>query len=124
MIELDFNRPTGVLKIGGLRAIDWFDDGSMYLLEAPGRSPEIIMALARTFAHTFVLLARDTASHPTLICPSTLCPLPESITPSPLEPAPNSSSYDTALLARAYPTATHASYRSTPFYEPTNYIYA
>ena len=103
VIELDFNRPTGVLKIGGLRAIDWFDDGSMYLLEAPGRAPENIMALARTSADKFVLLAGDTASHPALIRPSTLRPLPESITPSPLEPAPNSSSYDTALLARAYP---------------------
>ena len=122
VIELDFNRPTGVLKIGGLRAIDWFDDGSMYLLEAPGRAPENIMALARTSADKFVLLAGDTASHPALIRPSPLRPLPESITPSPFEPLPNSSSYDTALLAQAHPTAPHASYRSTPFYEPTKYI--
>ena len=122
VIELDFNHPTGVLKIGGLRAIDWFDDGSMYLLEAPGRAPENLMALARTSADKFVLLAGDTTSHPALIRPSTLRPLPESITPSPFEPAPNSSSYDTALLARAHPAAPRASYRSTPFYEPTKYI--
>ena len=33
-------------------------------------------------------------------------------------------SYDTALLARAHPAAPHphASYGSTPFYEPTKYI--
>ena len=32
------------------------------------------------------------------------------------------SSYDTTLLARAHPAASHASYSSTPFYEPTKYI--
>ena len=32
------------------------------------------------------------------------------------------SSYDTTLLARAHPAASHASYGSTPFYEPTKYI--
>jgi len=120
VIELNFNRTTGVLKIGGLRAIDWFGDGALYLLEAPGRAPENIMALARTSADKFVLLAGDTASYPGLIRPSTLRPLPESITPSPFEPAPNSSSYHSALLARAHPAA--LAYRSTPFYEPTKYI--
>ena len=32
------------------------------------------------------------------------------------------SSYDTTLLARAHPAASHASYGSTPFYEPTKCI--
>jgi glyoxylase-like metal-dependent hydrolase (beta-lactamase superfamily II) len=120
VIELDFNRTTGVLKLAGLRAIDWFDDGSLYLLEAPGPAPDQIMALARTSADKFVLLAGDAAIHPGVIRPSTLCPLPDSITPSPFEPAPNSSSYNSALLARAHPSA--QAYRTTPFYQPTKFV--
>lgn len=123
VIELNFNRTAGVLKLGGLRAIDWFDDGSLYLLEAPGATPEQIMALARTSADKFVLLAGDAASHPGVIRPSTLLPLPESITPSPFEPAPNSSTYNSASLARAHPSARGAhAYRTTPFYDSTKYI--
>ena len=98
VIELDFNSTTGVLKFAGLRAIDWFDDGSLYLLEAPRHAPEYIMALARTSADKFVLLAGDVASHPGIIRPSPLCPLPESI------PLSNPSN------------------RTKPFFEPTSYI--
>ena len=50
VIELDFSSTAGEIKLAGLRAIDWFDDGSLYLLEAPGHAPEYIMALARTSA--------------------------------------------------------------------------
>lgn len=122
IIELDFNRSTGVLKLGGLRAIDWFEDGSLYLLEAPGHAPEYIMALARTSADKFVLLAGDAAGHPGVIRPSPLRPLPESIVPSPFEPAPNSSSYSSAHFERAHPSARGPAFRTTPFYEPTAYI--
>jgi glyoxylase-like metal-dependent hydrolase (beta-lactamase superfamily II) len=79
VIEVDFNSTTDALKLAGLRAIDWFDDGSLYFLEAPGHCPEYIMALARTSPDKFVLLAGDIASHPGVIRPSPLCPLPESI---------------------------------------------
>ena len=98
VIELDFSSTTGVLKFAGLRGIDWFDDGSLYLLEAPGHAPEYIMVLAHTSADKFVLLAGDIASHPGVIRPSPLRLLPESI------PWSNSSS------------------RTKPFFELTSYI--
>jgi glyoxylase-like metal-dependent hydrolase (beta-lactamase superfamily II) len=106
LIELDFSSSSSALKIGGLRAIDWFNDGSLYLLEAPGHAPEHIMALARTSANKFVLLTGDAAEHPGVIRPSALCPLPEDI----LLPA--------SLLERAHSSTT---FRTTPFYEPTPY---
>jgi len=98
VIELDFST-SDALKLAGLRAIDWFDDGSLYLLEAPGHAPEYIMALARTSADKFVLLAGDVASHPGVIRPSPLRPLPESI-----------------------PLNSSESSRTTPFFELTSYI--
>jgi len=98
LIELDFSSSSSVLKIGGLRAIDWFNDGSLYLIEAPGHTEEQIMALARTSADKFVLLTGDAAEHPGAFRPS---PLPDTISPS---------------IARANTSAT---FRTTPFYEPT-----
>jgi len=99
IIELDFGSSSSVstLKVAGLRAIDLFDDGSLYLLEAPGHALEYIMALARTSADKFVLLAGDLTSHPGVICPNLL---PGSITPS--------------LTSSSSPT--------TPFFELTSYI--
>ena len=102
LTELDFSR-TDVLKIGGLRVIDWFDDGSLYLLEAPGHAPEHIMALARTSPDKFVLLAGDAAEYPGVIRPSPLRPLPDTV-PSDQVPA--------FLLER------NSAFRTTPFYEP------
>ncbi|KAH8978025.1 beta-lactamase-like protein [Lactarius hatsudake] len=94
LIELDFTT-SRALKIGGLRALDWFDDGSLYLLEAPGHAPEHLMALARTSADRFVLLAGDAAEHAGVLRPSPLRPLPDTLLPG--------------------------SPRTTPFYEPRQY---
>ncbi|KAI9451975.1 beta-lactamase-like protein [Lactarius psammicola] len=113
LVELDFSSNTAdVLKVGGLRAIDWFKDGSFYLLEAPGHAPEHIMALARTSEDKFVLLAGDAADHPGIFRPSPLCPLPDAISPSPFE-------IPTSLLEHVHPSAGGSSFRTTPFYEPT-----
>ncbi|KAI9436214.1 beta-lactamase-like protein [Lactarius indigo] len=108
LIELDFNNNnSSTLKIGGLRAIDWFADGSLYILEAPGHAPEHIMALARTSTDQFVLLAGDAADHPAVFRPSPLRPLPDTLpSPSPPIQAPASSS---------------SSCSTTPFYEPTKH---
>ncbi|KAH9032902.1 beta-lactamase-like protein [Lactarius pseudohatsudake] len=92
LLELDFTT-SSALKIGGLRALDWFGDGSLYLLEAPGHTPEHIMALARTSADKFVLLAGDAAEHAAVLRPSPLRPLPDTLSSS----------------------------RTTPFYEPTQF---
>lgn len=118
LIELDFSNTT--LKIGGLRAIDWFDDGSLYLLEAPGHAPEHLMALARTSAGKFVLLTGDAADHPGLFRPSPLRPLPDTISPSPFEPPTSASSFPGSLLEHVHPSV-GSSFRTTPFYKPTPY---
>lgn len=40
--QLDFGEESHNLTIGGFRAIDFFDDGSFYLLESPGvRSKQV-----------------------------------------------------------------------------------
>ncbi|KAI9451978.1 hypothetical protein BJY52DRAFT_1295304 [Lactarius psammicola] len=113
LIELDFSAST--LKVGGLRAIDWFDDGSLYLLEAPGHTADHIMALGRTSADKFVLLAGDGAHHCGEFRPTPLTPLPDTISPSPLEPPTSASSCPCSLFQPIHPSP--ESFRTTPFYE-------
>ncbi|KAH9173063.1 hypothetical protein EDB89DRAFT_2095422 [Lactarius sanguifluus] len=113
VIELDFSAST--LKIAGLRAIDWFNDGSFYLLEAPGHTADHIMALARTSADKFVLLAGDGAHHCGEFRPTPLTPLPDTIAPSPFEPPTSASSCPCSLFQSIHPSP--APFRTTPFYE-------
>ncbi|KAH9069327.1 beta-lactamase-like protein [Lactarius deliciosus] len=115
VIELDFGSSASTLNIAGLRAIDWFDDGSFYLLEAPGHTADHIMALARTSADKFVLLAGDGAHHCGEIRPTPLTPLPDTISPSPFEPPTSASSCPCSLFQSIHPSP--ESFRTTPFYE-------
>ena len=116
--HLDFSssNSASTLKIAGLPAIDWFNDGSFYLLDAPGHTTDHIMALARTFADKFVLLAGDGAHHCGEFRPTPLAPLPDTISPSPLEPPTSSAPIcPCSLFERIHPSP--GSFRTTPFYE-------
>ncbi|KAJ7281437.1 beta-lactamase-like protein [Mycena rebaudengoi] len=58
---LNFNSTS--LTFSGLKAIDYFGDGSFYLLNTPGHQPGHITALARVTPTSFILLGGDTAHH-------------------------------------------------------------
>ncbi|KAF9267230.1 Metallo-hydrolase/oxidoreductase [Marasmius fiardii PR-910] len=51
------------LRIAGLAAIDFFKDGSLYILDMPGHLPGHIVALARVQPNSFILLGGDTCHH-------------------------------------------------------------
>lgn len=72
------------LSIASLPAVDWFDDGSFYLLHTPGHAVGHMSALARTSAgslsesdDSFVFLAGDVCHHAGELRPHTGCPLPQ-----------------------------------------------
>ncbi|KAJ7784552.1 beta-lactamase-like protein [Mycena metata] len=67
-VPLDFEEST--LVIGGLRAVDFFRDGSFYLLDAPGHLAGHICALARVTPTSFVYLGGDACHHPGMLRPS------------------------------------------------------
>jgi hypothetical protein len=118
LIELDFS--ASQLRVSGLRAIDWFEDGSFYLLEAPGHTIEHIMGLARTSEDNFLLLAGDAAHHAGEFRPNPLLPLPESISPSPFGPPNAVSSCPGSIFEPAHPCAdSQGSFRTTPFLSPS-----
>jgi glyoxylase-like metal-dependent hydrolase (beta-lactamase superfamily II) len=83
-ITLDKDNNTG-LKIGRFDALDFFGDGSFYLLDAPGHAVGHLCALARTTANppSFVFMGADACHHPGVLRPTDYLPLPCSITPSP-----------------------------------------
>ncbi|KAJ7273018.1 beta-lactamase-like protein [Mycena rebaudengoi] len=59
--ELSFTSVN--LTIRGLPALDFFGDGSFYLLNTPGHLPGHMTALARVTSSTFVLLGADSGHH-------------------------------------------------------------
>ncbi|KAF2100597.1 putative N-acyl homoserine lactonase AttM [Rhizodiscina lignyota] len=83
--ELDF---SNALDIAQFKAIDYFGDGSFYLLDTPGHAVGHLGALARTSTEpsTFILMIGDCVHHPGQLRPSSKRPLPDSIVPNPLNP--------------------------------------
>ncbi|KAI9448920.1 hypothetical protein F5148DRAFT_987866 [Russula earlei] len=115
VIELDFSdsQPT----VGNLRAVDCFQDGFFYILEASGHTHDHKMALARTSEDKFLLLGADAAHHRGEFRPTPLIPLPDSITPTPFE-HPNSISVCAgAAFEPIDRSSSSGAARTTPFYE-------
>ncbi|OLN89020.1 hypothetical protein CCHL11_06077 [Colletotrichum chlorophyti] len=75
--ELDFGGSD--LRIGGLRALDFFGDGSFYLLSAPGHAVGHINALARTSEDSFIFFAGDSFHHGSVLRPHSGAPLPDQV---------------------------------------------
>ncbi|KAK0207242.1 hypothetical protein IW262DRAFT_1536752 [Armillaria fumosa] len=79
--ELSFSHAT--LHIADLPALDYFGDGSFYLLDTPGHQRGHISGLARVTPTTFVLLGGDCCHHVGDIRPTPLhysiCPCPASL---------------------------------------------
>ncbi|KAJ6455399.1 beta-lactamase-like protein [Mycena sanguinolenta] len=61
VIKIDF--ASSNLTFAGMKAVDHFGDGSLYLLDTPGHLPGHITALARVTATSFLVLGGDTYHH-------------------------------------------------------------
>ncbi|KAI9700856.1 MAG: hypothetical protein M1836_002226 [Candelina mexicana] len=133
--EISFTTST---PIGGLRAHDYFSDGSFYLLEAGGHAVGHIGGLARVTSAPpstrmpggegdgerghgareqkdgFIFMAADTAHHPAEFRPTAYTPLPPQISPSPLTPTRPSSTLVTSVFKSIHRLPSH--YATTPFY--------
>lgn len=73
----------GTLRIGRFGALDYFGDGSFYLLDAPGHAVGHLCGLARVRPGAFVLMAGDAAHHGAEMRPSRYLPLPRAVAPHP-----------------------------------------
>ncbi|KAF2207706.1 hypothetical protein CERZMDRAFT_115052 [Cercospora zeae-maydis SCOH1-5] len=87
LCELDFKQPN-TIRIGQFPAIDYFGDGSVYLLNSPGHAVGHLCALVRTTVDpdTFILLGGDVCHYPGIMRPSMHLPIPKEIFPHPVLP--------------------------------------
>ncbi|KFZ03110.1 hypothetical protein V502_11228 [Pseudogymnoascus sp. VKM F-4520 (FW-2644)] len=114
--EIKFDQsPTG-LKIGRFPALDYFGDGSFYLLDAPGHAIGHMCALARTTATppTFIFMGGDTCRHMGELRPSLYLPLPTTLSPSPLSPP--KTAYTTSCPADLFLSLHPSGSATEPFY--------
>ncbi|KAK5132797.1 hypothetical protein LTR08_008598 [Meristemomyces frigidus] len=114
--EIDFEKEGNGLKIGRFSAMDYFGDGSFYLLDTPGHSVGHICGLARTSTSpdTFVFMGGDASHHGGEFRPTDYLPLPKDLKPSPLKRrAPVCPGH---LLQEIHPDAS----ATKPFYNVTN----
>ncbi|EXJ64284.1 hypothetical protein A1O7_00620 [Cladophialophora yegresii CBS 114405] len=85
--EITFTEPE-TLQVGDFRALDFFGDGSFYILDTPGHAVGHVCGLARTTSDsgtdTFILMGGDLCHHGGEIRPSEYMPLPREISPHPL----------------------------------------
>jgi len=85
--EIDFGKEGKGLKIGRFNALDYFGDGSFYLLDTPGHAIGHMCGLARTSTHpaTFVFMGGDASHHGGEFKPNEYSTLPKELDPSPLK---------------------------------------
>ena len=78
-----------IVQVGAFRALDYFNDGSFYIIDSPGHAVGHLCALARTSIgangddDTFIFMGGDAAHHGGEFRPCEHVPLPEEIDPSP-----------------------------------------
>lgn len=87
--EVSFDPSPSVLKIGNFNALDYFEDGSFYILDAPGHTIGHLCALARVKGEDgregFVFMGGDACHHNGEFRPSAYRPLAQEIIPHPWE---------------------------------------
>ncbi|KAI0105342.1 hypothetical protein F4776DRAFT_647067 [Hypoxylon sp. NC0597] len=89
--ELDFESDKRVIQIGRWKALDWFSDGSFYLLRSEGHTLDHISGFARTKLRAqsktgkdeFILMGGDVAHHGGEFKPNRFSPIPTTISPDP-----------------------------------------
>ncbi|KAI1832035.1 hypothetical protein DTO027I6_8319 [Penicillium roqueforti] len=101
--EIDF---SDSVQVGQFRAVDFFSDGSFYIIDSPGHAVGHLGALARTTTNpdTFIFMGGDLCHHSGEIRPSKYFPIPRDIhpsfpTPSSL-PCPGHLVYEELLVRR------------------------
>lgn len=81
MREIDFSSAKSSLKYGAFRAVDFFGDGSFFLLDTPGHAVGHMAGLARTTTNpdTFIFMGGDVCHHGGEIRPSPYLPIPNQL---------------------------------------------
>ena len=120
----------GGFKLGRFPALDYFGDGSFYLLASPGHEFGHMCGLARTTSSfamwpqhladrdTFIFMGGDVAHHGGEFRPSVYSPLPSLLPDFPLFPPSSSSAVRPPCPGELLATIHPAQSATEPFYTP------
>lgn len=112
--ELSF---SDELIVAGYRAIDHFEDGSLYILDTPGHAIGHLSALVRTTQDTFVFLGGDVCHFTGSFRPTEFMPMPDSLSPRQVgHEMIQSQPYQHSVFTSCHPDQKNA--RTTPYYTP------
>jgi glyoxylase-like metal-dependent hydrolase (beta-lactamase superfamily II) len=106
--------------VAGYRAIDYFDDGSLYILDTPGHAIGHLSALVRTTMDTFVFLGGDICHFGGAFRPTQYVPMPSILEPTDTGPGTR----ELAFRACSLFTACHPhpdKSRISPYYKPCSH---
>jgi glyoxylase-like metal-dependent hydrolase (beta-lactamase superfamily II) len=108
---------TDNLIVAGYRAVDYFDDGSVYVLDTPGHAVGHLSALVRTTDDTFVFLGGDICHFGGSFRPTKYVPMPQSLNPHEVgQTGQRTEPYDCAIFTCCHPDQNNA--RISPYYTP------
>lgn len=91
LVELDFEKDKRSTQVGRYKALDWFGDGSFYILQTPGHTDDHICGFGRTKLAAesslgkdeFILMGGDVAHHGGEFKPNEHTHIPHEISPDP-----------------------------------------
>ncbi|EMC94885.1 hypothetical protein BAUCODRAFT_565746 [Baudoinia panamericana UAMH 10762] len=124
--EIDFDAEGKGLMVGKYKAMDFYGDGSLYLIDSPGHAIGHMCALARTSAEPpeFILMGGDVAHHGCEFRPTEYLPLPDNIVPNPMTPPFARTAGAHAVCPGAIFAAVHPKKSTTePFVQATGFIH-
>ncbi|PSN68629.1 Metallo-hydrolase/oxidoreductase [Corynespora cassiicola Philippines] len=105
------------LVVAGYRAIDYFEDGSLYILDTPGHAIGHISAMVRTTQDTFAFLGGDVCHFGGSFRPTPFIPMPEWLEPCSVgHRGIKDEPYNHSIFTRCHPNQEHA--RIAPYYTP------
>ncbi|KAL2112391.1 hypothetical protein VUR80DRAFT_7746 [Thermomyces stellatus] len=106
------------LTVAGYRAVDYFSDGSLYILDTPGHAIGHLSALVRTTKDTFVFLGADICHFGGSFRPTPHVPMPSELSSRDLcrEEEDPPKTYSASLFTCLHPRPDMG--RTCPFYEP------
>lgn len=124
LIELSFENDKRKTKVDQYQAIDYFGDGSFYLLATPGHTNDHMCGFARTKAtgsadsDEFILMGGDVAHHGGEFRPTKYGPIPEKVEPDPRRKAWSGGFAPGELFAKTNVLRSGEEKYTRPFFQP------
>ena len=105
------------LTVAGYHAVDYFSDGSLYVLDTPGHAVGHLSALVRTTGDTFIFLGADICHFGGSFRPTRYVPMPSGLSSDDLGRSETPSlRYDASVFTRLHWLPDMG--RVSPFYQP------